>query len=697
MQDVDTKTIQKARFPESLFEWSNSGAYAISRSSDKETGWQKPPLRTRLIVQLEDLADKIRSGTVGQRINIFLVGGPGNGKTHAAQYFLRNLLNEHYDELSYANGGDITRDFDDKTLPLTHVRYIEDASAGKDNDAILERFVNDVEEYVIATRQNSLFLCCVNRGILATVLARIAKKEIQATQEATEFIATLSSRVSPDASPKPLWPFDKEQTVYIHPMDEESLLEPVDNNHPVAIDILEEICNVESEACLSCQNASKCPIHANMMSLRDMHRRDNLLKILRYYEIVAAKRLSFRDLFSIFSQLIIGSPYDYIISGKKIGPCKWVEKQIELSKSNLGTERISALFNLSSILYHNRLFGRWDDFRAQIRALQRVIKSVGNSQIKVASAILQSISGIIRRSNVSSAQNYLPKCASLLDPALQDMTLIRDESRECVKKIKLYEDAFCKSLTLGINTFLDDGYYKVTEIEYELLTAIRALEQDKDILDMPVSDPEYQSSQTILSVLRIIFSRMTKRAVGSYDAFVLAGDRLDEYRAMLDNDNSFPNLAARKRKLCSIIQNYLFPDGVFSSSMLATLGQTEPDRENGFFLQNSRPAHFIISNSDGVKEGMTRNLLFVKEPELKLSIKVNFDIYSALIDLQNGLKAASLPVRINDIFDGIRSRIQGRLSHEWDCGASKFMFCDRDNKEKFVNWSPEEGFFAIEK
>ena len=93
---------------------------------------------------------------------------------------------------------------------------------------------------------------------------------------------------------------------------------------------------------------------------------------------------------------------------------------------------------------------------------------------------------------------------------------------------------------------------------------------------------------------------------------------------------------------------------------------------------------------------MTRNLLFVRETDLGLSIKVNFDIYSALVDLQNGLKPASLPARINDIFDGVKSRIQGRLCHNWDLGASRFLYCDRDGARHAVSWNPDEGFFPSE-
>lgn len=695
MPDVGNQTREMLDFPESLFAWGNSGAYAVSRSSDVGSGWQKPPLRTRLIMQLEALADGILDGSVSAQANIFLVGGPGNGKTHAAKYFLKRVLKDKFDEMPTSTTGSVTMELADGTSPVKRLHYIEDASAGQDNGATYKRFIDDVEEYVLTPRQGAIFLCCVNRGILATVLAKIAKHEIEASQGARKFIATLSSVVSPDATPKALWPFESIGNVYIHPMDEESLLECIGDRHPVAIDILDEICAEDDGRCLSCENAQKCPICSNIAALRDEKRRGSLLKILRYYEIVASRRLSFRDLFSIFSQLAAGSPYEYVINGKRTSPCKWVEKQIELSSSNLREDRLSALFALASALYHNRLFGTWDDFRVQARPLLKLAKGSRIASIKAIVPVLQSIASLIRRSATASAQNYLPKCAAMLDPAIQDVAAIVDGGQECIEKIRQCEDAFCKSLTLGIDIFLNDGYCPSSEVERCLFLEVRSIEQDQNILDMPVSDPEFQTAQTILSVLRVVLSRMAKRAIGAFDAFVYAGDRLDEYRAMLDNDPSHPNLAAKKRRLCSTIQGYLFPEGLFSCSMLATLGQAEPDETNGFFMKNSRPAHFAISPS-GAGDGMTRNLLFVREADLGLSIKVNFDIYSALVDLQNGLKPASLPARINDIFDGVKSRIQGRLCHNWDLGASRFLYCDRDGARHAVSWNPDEGFFPSE-
>ena len=147
---------QKATtFPESLFAWGNSGAYAISRSSDFESGWQKPPLKTHLIMQLESLAAGILDGSAPSQANVILVGGPGNGKTHAAQYFLKLLLKDKFGDLPASTKGAVTMEIKDTSSPVKYLRYIEDASAGDDNGAIYRRFVDDIEKYVLAPQQGT--------------------------------------------------------------------------------------------------------------------------------------------------------------------------------------------------------------------------------------------------------------------------------------------------------------------------------------------------------------------------------------------------------------------------------------------------------------------------------------------------------------------------------------------------------------
>lgn len=680
-------------FPESLFAWGNSGQYSICRGSDGTTGWQKPPLRTRLISQLEKLAADINAGAQDSSVSIILVGGPGNGKTHAARHFLQTLLGDTYNTLSPIDNGAATYGISTHEH-LSCIRFVEDASAGDDNESAYKRFIADVQKYVIGSETNTLFLCCVNRGILATVLARINKKQLQASEEARQFIARLSSVVSPDSTPVALWPFAEDEKVFIHPMDEESLLEPIGEAQPVAIEILKELCAADCSNCGTCENAKLCPLLHNLQALQDQGRQQNLLKILRYYEIVASKRLSFRDLFSIFSILIVGNPYDYVQNSKKTRPCTWIAKQADLTNSNKAADRLVALFELESALYHNRLFANWSDFKKVDRQLQKNIRDCHFPAIADTQELFRSLAARIRRSANLSAQDYLQKCATFLDPALQDCTQLDDLPLETIAEIKKVEDAFCKSLALGVNTFMAISCRGKDDIEERFFAECMNVEQNPSILDMSVSDPDYGLSQTVISALRILLTRMAKRSVGAYSGFVYLGSRLSDFRALLSGNASTANYAVKRRKICSTIQTHLFPGGEFEHSMLSTFGQSEPDAENAFFIKNSTTPQFSIVNSNASLNPV-RNLIFVTEPSLGLTIKVNFDLYSALIDLQSGLTSASLPERIADIFDGVKARIQGRLCHNWN-GATSFVFQDRNRKTRIVKWSAEEGFYEDE-
>lgn len=674
-------------FPRSLFDWGNSGSAAVCRYSDDSSGWQKPPLKTRLISRLERLAEDVKSGAIPGGCSLFLVGGPGNGKTHAAKYLQRLLLGDGYVAVDPVEG---VVSYSVSTVPgLKEIRFIEDASAGLDNDSSYQRFVEDVEKFTINRPEGCLFICCVNRGILATVLARIAKGQMIATDAAASFIARLSSVVSPDATPTSLWPLSNSTDVYVHPMDEESLLEPIEERAPIAAEIVDEICSADAANCEGCASRGLCPMYANLIALRDASKRDNLLRVLRYFEIVASKRLSFRDLFSIVSVLVVGSQNDYVLNGKKTTPCAWVEKQVEQANANRQSDRLLALFELEMSLYHNRLFSNWRDFKRVDRELLRSIKSSKSSTIVSTQGFFKSLSSRIRKTSGLLALRYLENIAASLDPALQDVTDLPDMPVEVASGMRNVEEAFCKSLSLGIETFQKTQQRCWCEIEDRFLAEGNVVELNQEVLDMSVSDPEFPVTQKVISAMRIVFSRIAKRSIGAANGVVYQGGRLSEFRQLLQGGGG---VTSRKRKLCDTIRNYLYPDGRFTHSMLATFGQSEPDVQNGFFFESKRVPRFTFSQQGG-DSATTQNILFVRETDMGITLKVNFDLYSALVDLQTGLSSASLPERIYDIFDGVKARIQGYLSHNWDPDDMSFSFPDRNKSTRVIHWNDEEGFY----
>ena len=80
------------KYPEFFFSFSGSTKESVKSIGNNASGWSgKDLVRTRLLDNLEVLAGRIRSGEITAPVCIFLVGGPGNGKTEAAEFFIKEL------------------------------------------------------------------------------------------------------------------------------------------------------------------------------------------------------------------------------------------------------------------------------------------------------------------------------------------------------------------------------------------------------------------------------------------------------------------------------------------------------------------------------------------------------------------------------------------------------------------------------
>ena len=81
-----------SRYPEFFFSFSGSTKESVKAIGHDNSGWMSGELiRTRLLDNLDSLSSRILSGAVNRPVSVYLVGGPGNGKTEAAAYFLKKL------------------------------------------------------------------------------------------------------------------------------------------------------------------------------------------------------------------------------------------------------------------------------------------------------------------------------------------------------------------------------------------------------------------------------------------------------------------------------------------------------------------------------------------------------------------------------------------------------------------------------
>ena len=71
-------------YPDFFFRFAGSTQESVKKFGQPKSGWRIGDLlKTRLLCNLEQLAGMLRKGEITRPISIFLVGGPGNGKTEA--------------------------------------------------------------------------------------------------------------------------------------------------------------------------------------------------------------------------------------------------------------------------------------------------------------------------------------------------------------------------------------------------------------------------------------------------------------------------------------------------------------------------------------------------------------------------------------------------------------------------------------
>ena len=280
---------------------------------------------------MDEWANSIAQYQATPRI-VFLVGGPGNGKTDAVEsavnsldqaFRLNGALVEAAREKYHASENSIPpRKVDiDLTVFGASSKYnslsiVQDATETDPQVAISceQLLLSDLHTSV--NDDASIYLCCVNRGILA----QAARLEDQDKQDELRLLAAISDAVTSKPVPVSCWPLSKNSDVAAWPMDAESLVKPTENSvERIANQILDEVL-LESNWKEPCELDSMCPYCQNRKALSNQRARNSFTELLYFYELRSGQRWTFRDLFSLISYILIGDPKELEIKGNIIRP-----------------------------------------------------------------------------------------------------------------------------------------------------------------------------------------------------------------------------------------------------------------------------------------------------------------------------------------------------------------------------------------
>ncbi|MBY6188308.1 hypothetical protein KUV89_16965 [Marinobacter hydrocarbonoclasticus] len=621
----------------------------------------------------------IVAGQKGQPKAVLLVGGPGNGKTDAVEGCI-----QQFDE-ELGAGGQLVAAFashyqvEEGILPpravevnfqdIAHsipgidpvIRLVQDATEkepGK-GDTPPETLLLDELRSVIDGSFNGLYICCVNRGILANT----ALEANQAQDNLVgDFLDLAVKAASGGPSAPPCWPLGDYQ-VALWPMDVESLVTPPTGE--VGTSIAHQVL----EAALAderwqqpCENKRVCPYCQNKLLLSKPAARDNLVKLLRYFELGSGKRWTFRYLYSLVSYLLIGDPSNLMIKGKAYSPCGWTAKQIELTQAKgttLHEARVPYL--LAGRLYHHRLFSNWPRLASgnHLQAQQAVLKgrppALEHAEgFELGKRHYRTLKTLGNTDENNSISNLLKTGVSeLLDPALLHggQVLFTSQSQEWKGEVTagLVDDRFSLSVKHGLDL-----------VKGQLCPAERELLQDLAKADEALQDHHYprrhaRHAKLLQSSLRQFACRFAKRSLGVKHGVAKHSQLFLDYARLHDDSSQDKQLKKR-------IKNLINENGkMFKIPLSTTFGQPVAHRDRSVSLlvtAISPRLNKIAGNESRPAERL---------PYLQIhgrDIPLTFSLFKALGEIGNGLDEASLPREVFALIDEVKSVTAGQVARD---------------------------------
>jgi hypothetical protein len=326
-QKNDSGVPEEQLFPNAFFSWSGSSDGAVKRPFEAEEKRLIAPIKTRVTERLNRWGESIVSGLAAPR-SIFLIGGPGNGKSDAVEGTIRKLgslmgcsaeVEEHF-------RAEFAKHLDQKILPrkvslkkkivnYDGLQLVQDATvrdSGRPGTSPQELLLEDLEQIVLNPTSNDLYICCVNRGVLAEAITIAASGPYK--DNTVRFLNQISLAVTSHPDSVDAWPLAEYLDVGIWPMDVESLVDPAlyeGTDTPGELIFSHIADGAKWIACGDCHAKDHCPFLSNQEMLSTPKVRTALLELLHAYELVSGKRWNFRELFGLVSAMMVGSEKEY--------------------------------------------------------------------------------------------------------------------------------------------------------------------------------------------------------------------------------------------------------------------------------------------------------------------------------------------------------------------------------------------------
>jgi hypothetical protein len=658
-------------YPLGLLRWAghrDGGVRKPFRSkSGRPTGSR---IVTPLVTKLQDWTKDLLTGDQETPTSVILVGGPGNGKTDAIETCI-----EFLDDGLHANGvlmeafaqkyeiaGDevpprkVIVDLEKLGIPLpNHMRrtitLVQDATEGDpESHKSAEQLLLEELEERIDPNKSGIYLCCVNRGILAHAATLL--KDGGLSQDASDLLNKVTEAVTSGPTSPQCWPLTQYTHFAIWPMDVESLVDDSRGSEgkTVAHQIFKSALDPTRWNPV-CAAGDSCPFCQNKQILSRDGAIDSIVKLLRYYELASGKRWTFRDLFSLVPYLLVGDYSELQVKGKQVSPCEWTSYQLQQLNctQNGETTKHRSIYLLVSRLYHHRLFPRWPSLdKGEIRKAKDILKTSFEEGSSIALEFFRYLAQNAKQTSHGSSEIHdriRHSLGDLLDPAVALGETVLYEKGDLKVTINDIEERFSVSVYDGLEYVSNN----IQPLEIILLNQLA--KADDALAEENFSRIQSNQAKLLQSAIRQFAVRIAKRSMSLQHAICCDMEYFIGYeKALSGNSREF-------REVITEMKNLLHDDkNRFRASLVTTFGQPIAHRLRDIVL---------LTSSIAVRELPLKSSIG-RPPEPLPYIRVDqnvvpltFALYKALREVVAGLHDASLPAEIFALLNGIKSLVSG--------------------------------------
>lgn len=655
-----------SKYPDELLNWSGDKAGGVKKLFYKGSG--RPSggvITTSLLTRLKAWAGHIARGEGGTPEVIFLVGGPGNGKTEAVEFTISQLdasmqldggLLAELGTLFSGDGappGRLVRtkltQFPAQAM-VSSISIVQDGSEADRGDPTTpaEHLCNDIRT-LLEQGERRAYIACINRGVLDDALILATERE---EPEVRELVQKVVQSASLGARGIKCWPLEGYPRVAVWPMDVESLVEEVEGVASAARQIL----GVATDAGHwpdfgACAAGDYCPFCTNRKLLSGEPHGSSLVRVLRWFELSSGKRWNFRDLFSLTAFVLAGTTE----SQSKVAyqPCEWAKAQLqpkELIQTKRDAKRVRGLFKLMAAQYQHALFGAWPVERAA--ALRRDIKDLKLEDQPALSGLQQFLSLDKRKETTSTLRTQLGGMGALLDPAVASPSLEVAVSGNTTIKFEELDRRFSLSIKEG-RVFLQK-YQCLSAIEVELLKALEVA--DTMLSDESIRRGKPAVAERVQGLIRLISCRIARRSVGVRSGVTKDADVLAEFNQVLNGDSAALQVATQQ------VENLLNKDRRFQVSLNTTFGEPLPPPERRVILTTDiqKVRQMPFKHDEGKPKLPVRFLSVGSGPSAQ-PVALTYELFKATKSLRKGMVPASLPRSVVALLDTTRAKLAGAV------------------------------------